>query len=200
MVTSWHIVLQKNLSLMRGNVCSVSDGPALHGVVIALGPYKLLEEPTGDTWTPELHKFEKNSFSELQMIKLAEILPDICFFFFSSLGQFWLIPSLHPLHYLIISKMSLLGFFHFRWRHLFSISITLEYSSTSCWAGLLSLFCMATLHSMWSFSPLIMSSSYSQTIVCKIVSYLPDSELLSTSSGTCKWWFRASAAIFNLPV
>ena len=36
-----------------------SGGPALHGAVVALEPYKLFVVPPGDTWTPELHKFDE---------------------------------------------------------------------------------------------------------------------------------------------
>ena len=32
-------------------------GPALHGAVVALGLCKLLVVPTGDIWSPALHKF-----------------------------------------------------------------------------------------------------------------------------------------------
>ena len=34
-------------------------GPALHRAAIALGLYKQLEIPTGDIWSPELHKFNE---------------------------------------------------------------------------------------------------------------------------------------------
>ena len=56
LVTSWHIVLQKNLSLMIDNICFILSWPCLHGAVVALGSYKLLLVPTGDIWTPKPHK------------------------------------------------------------------------------------------------------------------------------------------------
>ena len=33
--------------------------PAFHGGAVALGLYKLLVVPTGNIWSPEIHKFDE---------------------------------------------------------------------------------------------------------------------------------------------
>ena len=36
-----------------------SGSPAIHAAAVVLGPYRLLAVPTGDIWSPELHKFNE---------------------------------------------------------------------------------------------------------------------------------------------
>ena len=59
LVTSWHIMLQKIFLIQGPMYTQFSGGSALYGAVVAFGLYKLLVVPTGDTWTPELHKCDE---------------------------------------------------------------------------------------------------------------------------------------------
>ena len=85
LLTSWHTALQKTFILQEPLYALSFVGPTHHVAVVVLGLCKLLVISIDDIWSPELHKFDEVSFSKLQMIKLAEIPPDIFGFFCSNL-------------------------------------------------------------------------------------------------------------------
>ena len=145
-------------------------------------------------------KTMKYSFPEFQTVKLTEILPDVLWFFFSNLWQFWFILCLYTLHYLTDGRVSLLSFFPFGWRHL---AQNLNHAEVQ-FQFLLARFVLFVLNihltPYGEFSLSIISSSSSHTLAYEIVLYSLESESLSISPGTQGQWLKVSTALFNLPV
>ena len=109
----------------------------------------------------------------------------LTFFIFLSKFEIMLVfTCFHPSHCLTNGRVSLLHFYHFRWRH-----SAQDFNHTGVqFQFLLGRFVFLILYGHLTFLgnlfPSIIPSSYSHSTAYQMVSYCSDSESLSISSGT----------------